>query len=51
MELQLVPTLAVQREFYAQKRTMARFRWYLRQMLGPEEDRNRDIVLDTPSRP
>jgi hypothetical protein len=45
MGIDLIPTLEVQRALYAQKRTMARFRWYLEQITGVSDDGEIDIAL------
>lgn len=46
MEFEFIPTLHVQRELYEKPRDMARFRWYIEQMLGDSDDSGkRDVQL------
>ncbi len=46
MEVEFIPTLQVQRELYEKPRDMARFRWYIEQMLGDSgDDGERDVRL------
>jgi hypothetical protein len=46
MNIDFIPTLQVQRELYEKPRDMARFRWYIEQMLGDSADGDeRDVQL------
>ncbi len=46
MEVEFIPTLQVQRELYEKPRDVARFRWYIEQMLGDSDDGGeRDVRL------
>ena len=45
MEIEFVPTLAIQRELYSKRRNMARFHWYIDQLTGPNERGGLDIAL------
>lgn len=45
MQIDYIPTLPVLRELYEKPRDMDRFRWYLAQMLGENEEGELDVVL------
>lgn len=46
MNIDFIPTLQVQRELYEKPRDMARFRWYIEQMLGDSMDSDeRDVQV------
>ncbi|HEX6989126.1 MAG TPA: hypothetical protein VF282_06610 [Bacillota bacterium] len=45
MQIELIPTLEILRDLYARPRDIARFRWYLEQMLGDTDDGDVDVVV------
>ncbi|MBV7334322.1 hypothetical protein KFU94_40025 [Chloroflexi bacterium TSY] len=45
MDINYIPTLQVLQELYEKPRDMDRFQWYLRQMLGENEEGEQDVVL------
>jgi hypothetical protein len=45
MNIELIPTLAIQRELYEKPRDMVRFQWYLDQVIGETEPGKRDVVV------
>lgn len=45
MRIECVPQLEVLRELYEKPRDMARFSWYLEQMLGKDADGELDVIL------
>ena len=45
MNIEFISTLPVLRELYEKPRDMARFHWYLEQMIGTNEDGKQDVVI------